>query len=413
MNITTMKSSTRSDSAAMFDAHGGGTTWSLSRRPTRAGRPTQRAPYKGDGEGEREPDQGPGVTAPDTDRLPRNGAGRTSLLRVAKVAIAGHDRRRRGIDWALIAAAGVFRRMGPAVVRGAGRSLFTSICAHPCLPGVVRGGETGAPKKQRHEDQERESETHGPRASTELARRTAVMTRSSRLLTRFLGIALLSTAAHDAIADAPPVSAPTSPMVANDATVGEAPPPVDVVVKDALAPHRTFAIEWNPLSLFIDRFSLNLVIAPGEHHALVLSPFYTWANTVPFSTGIDYNGNALPAPITVEQQTFHGFGGELGYRYYFGQGGPRGFFLGPSLILAGITATAGNGSQTSFLDFGLAADAGFQALIANNWSVCVGAGLQYAMPSTSIPPQQLPASIYANQGVQPRLLLSLGYAFGN
>jgi hypothetical protein len=187
--------------------------------------------------------------------------------------------------------------------------------------------------------------------------------------------------------------------------------PVDVTLKEAPSPHRTLTIEWNPLSLFIDRFSVNVVLVPGDHHGVVLSPFYTWASTTPYATAIDSNGNPLGYTLNVLEQTFHGFGGELGYRYYLDKGGPRGFFLGPSLILAAITATAGNGSQTSFLDFGLAADAGYEALLADKIAVSVGVGVQYTTPNKSIPDQQLPASIYANSAVHPRLLLSMGYAF--
>jgi hypothetical protein len=41
----------------------------------------------------------------------------------------------------------------------------------------------------------------------------------------------------------------------------------------------------------------------------------------------------------------------------------------------------------------------------------VGGGLQYTFTTENIPPQQLPASIYANERFYPRLLLALGYAF--
>jgi hypothetical protein len=193
--------------------------------------------------------------------------------------------------------------------------------------------------------------------------------------------------------------------------LAEPPPPVDVALHEVPPPHRALTIEWNPLALFIDRLSLNVVVVPGDHHALILSPFYTWAKTVPYATSIDANGNTLPYTLNVLAQTFHGFGGELGYRYYFEKGGPRGFFLGPSLVLAGITAKAGNGSETPFVDFGVAADAGYEALIADTIAVSVGAGAQYVVTSKSIPEQQLPASIYANNAVRPRLLASIGFSF--
>jgi len=198
---------------------------------------------------------------------------------------------------------------------------------------------------------------------------------------------------------------------ASRAAIADPPLPVDVALNEAPSPHRTLTVEWNPLALFIDRFGVDVVVVPGDHHALVVSPFYTWANTQPYATNIDSSGNSLGYTLNVLAQTFHGFGGELGYRYYLDKGGPRGLFVGPSVLLAAITATAGNGSQTQFLDFGLAADVGYEALIDDRIAVSVGAGVQYVTPSKSIPEQQLPASIYANSAVQPRLLLSMGYAF--
>jgi len=204
---------------------------------------------------------------------------------------------------------------------------------------------------------------------------------------------------------------------ATRAASAQPPPPVDVVLRESPSPHRMFTVEWNPLALIIERFSLNVVFVPVDHHALILSPFYTWSSTTPYATGIDASGsglmdaNGMPYTLNVLSQTFKGFGGELGYRYYFDRGGPRGFFLGPSFLLAAITATAGNGSETSFADLGFAADAGYEALLADCIAVSVGGGVQYTLPTKSMPDQQWPASIYANNGFRPRFLLSLGYAF--
>jgi hypothetical protein len=211
----------------------------------------------------------------------------------------------------------------------------------------------------------------------------------------------------------------TAAPTARAAGAETAPPsatPVDVQLKEAPPPHRIATIEVNPLSLFIDRFSLSVVVVPGDHHALVLSPFYTWASTAEYSTGIDAQGNTLknsngPYVLSVPSQTFKGFGGEIGYRYYVDRGGPRGFFAGPSFLIDAITATAYNGSQTSFTGYGLAVDAGYEALIADTVVVSAGAGGQYTFTSKSIPAQQLPASIVANERLYPRILLSLGYAF--
>ncbi|MGD0524043.1 MAG: hypothetical protein ABSE49_02800 [Polyangiaceae bacterium] len=218
-----------------------------------------------------------------------------------------------------------------------------------------------------------------------------------------VAIAAVASCAHVATAQPPPPDAE--------------PPPPDVVLHEAPSPHRALTLEWNPLALYIDRFSINAVIVPGDHHALVLSPFYTWTGTAEFSTSLNANGTPLtnasgnPYVLNVPRQTFTGFGGEIGYRYYLEKGGPRGFFAGPSLILAGLTAKAYNGSQTGFGDIGVAADVGYEALIADKISVMVGGGLQYTFTTENIPPQQLPASIYANERFYPRLLLALGYAF--
>jgi hypothetical protein len=208
-----------------------------------------------------------------------------------------------------------------------------------------------------------------------------------------------------------PLAATTATAARVSAADEASSPPVDVAMHDAPPLHRTLTLEWNPVALFLDRFSINLVIAPGNHHALVLSPFYTWARTSPYGTNLDASGNTLPYTLNVLAQTFQGFGGELGYRYYFELGGPRGFFVGPSLLLAAMTAKAGNGNETSFYDLGVAADVGYQAIVADRVTFSVGAGVQYAAPSKSIPDQEWPANVYANSGVQPRLLLSLGYAF--
>jgi hypothetical protein len=237
---------------------------------------------------------------------------------------------------------------------------------------------------------------------------SAAMTRSPLLRKLLLGVAVSVTTASAA-----------------RVSTAETPAPVEVVLKEAPPTHETFAIEWNPLALIIDRVSLDVVIAPGDHHALVLSPFYTFASTDAYATNIDSNGNPLvkngaPYTLNVLPQNFHGFGGEIGYRYYFDQGGPRGFFIGPSFIIAAMNASAGNcvqlnvcnsTTQTSYFDLGGALDVGYQAIIADAITFTVGAGAQYAGPSKSIPDQQWPATIYANAKLQPRLLLSIGYAF--
>jgi hypothetical protein len=219
----------------------------------------------------------------------------------------------------------------------------------------------------------------------------------------------------------PPSAAPPSESAGSGS--GSAPTPeaesgapVDVRLTPTPPPHRTITLEWNPVAIVISRAFFSVVVVPGDHHALVVSPYYAWASTVPYATGIDAQGNPLAEPngqsytLNVLSQSFHGYGAEIGYRYYLDRGGPRGFFAGPSLILSAITAKAGNGSQTSFANVGGALDIGYEALIANTIAITLGGGVQYTAATKSIPDQQWPSSIYANDRVEPRVLLSLGYA---
>lgn len=202
-------------------------------------------------------------------------------------------------------------------------------------------------------------------------------------------------------------------------------PVVDVTTPEAKAPRRVVAIEWNPLSaIALQRWSANVVIVPVDHHALIISPFYTKVTTNPIYVPVNDCTNRTDGPcagvgpglgtgtfVQVPDQTFRGFGGEIGYRNYSGRGGPRGFFWGPSLILGGFTATPKVGDKTSFMSFGVALDVGWQILVGDDVSIALGVGVQYTRATTSLPPQQYPAEVIANSGVRPRFLFSLGWAF--
>jgi opacity protein-like surface antigen len=211
-------------------------------------------------------------------------------------------------------------------------------------------------------------------------------------------------------------------LASSSVAAADPPPPVDVHLPPNATPQRTITLEWNPLALFIQKLSANVIITPGDHHAIVLSPFYLYQSTIGYTSTVDGQGNTLTTStgqqynLQVDSQSFHGFGTEIGYRYYYGHGGPRGLFVGPSLLVGWMQATAGNNSKTSFETFGLAVDVGYQMLVADAWSVSVGGGLQYDLTSKDlsgdgIPPQQWPADTYVNKGFRPRFLLSLGYAF--
>jgi hypothetical protein len=205
-----------------------------------------------------------------------------------------------------------------------------------------------------------------------------------------------------AAADAPPPSAPADTAV-------------DVVVHDALPPQRVLAIEFNPLSLIIGKISANAIITPGDHWALMLSPFYVSTTTqsiVIFGNAPSGLQGPSPSPTALlPQQTFSGFGGEIGGRYYTGLGGPRGFFGGASLILGAMNAHAQDGSNLGYLDYGVAVDLGYEVLVVDKVALTVGAGVQWTNPSTPVPNQQFPADVYANGKVMPRMLASIGWAF--
>lgn len=186
------------------------------------------------------------------------------------------------------------------------------------------------------------------------------------------------------------------------------PPPVDVAIHDAPPPRRLLSVEWNPVSAVVyGKWGANAALVPVDHHALVVSPFYASNTTKPIYVPDNQGNLSIQLPV----QTFSGFGGEIGYRYYMGHGGPRGFFAGPSLVIAAMTATAQNGDKTSYFDYGLAVDAGYEVLVADDVALSFGAGAQYTTPSKSIPNQQFPALVYANSKFVPRALLSIGWAF--
>lgn len=63
------------------------------------------------------------------------------------------------------------------------------------------------------------------------------------------------------------------------------------------------------------------------------------------------------------------------------------------------------------MDYGVALDVGWQALVADDWVIGLGGGAEYSFTSKSVPDQQAPAAYYANAGVHPRALAALGYVF--
>ena len=213
--------------------------------------------------------------------------------------------------------------------------------------------------------------------------------------------------------DIAPVQAPAPTSAQTPASAqppapefAQAPTPVDVAVNEPAQARRVFAIEFNPVALIVHRISGNLEIAPVDHHVLTLNGYYFNTRTAAF-TSLGDDG----VLVTTLAQRFDGGGGEIGYRYYTGRGGPRGFFAGPSFTLASVRATDSAGTTTSLFNYGVALDAGWQALVADDWVISLGGGAMYTFTSKSLPDQQAPAAYYANGGLHPRALAAVGYAF--
>jgi len=259
-------------------------------------------------------------------------------------------------------------------------------------------------------------------------------------VTRQIGIALVLAAACGAApalaADPPPPAPPPGappPAAATPPAPASPPPPEWAPPADQkggegnlrgaplLAPTgepRHFTLTWNPFTLFAVRAQLMLEAMLTDHHVISLSLYYggTRTNEVYSPSCMAMDSAHSCANTTL----FQGFGGEIGYRWYSGTAGPRGFYIGPSFLLGRFEATptvgAGtsaqmNGTSTPFWNIGGAIDAGWQALIADRFVAGLGGGLEYTVPTQSFPTQDLPASVYANRGLHPRILLGLGVAF--
>lgn len=164
------------------------------------------------------------------------------------------------------------------------------------------------------------------------------------------------------------------------------------------------AIEAYPLAATIGRYSLGVEWMPARHHALLLNPHF---DHVGWSESATINGVK-----SSYSEGFTGGGAELGYRFYTGDHGANGFYIGPSFLFADYSTSAGNASS-SFTSIGGAIDIGGQALIARHVIVGGGFGLQYTKTSKdfgSTSGYPLSAAILAGGGIRPRFLLSVGYA---
>jgi hypothetical protein len=156
-------------------------------------------------------------------------------------------------------------------------------------------------------------------------------------------------------------------------------------------PAHPFAVTLNPLPLIWGRLSANAELLLLPHHSLVVSPNVLFPNVTRAGT--------LAAAFGFSQRTSSGFGGEVGYHYWwFAHRTLRGPFFGPSLLLGSTTnATAGSGVGVQGY-WGGALDIGQQEVLPGGFTAAAGVGIGIVRS--------------ADQGaVFPRLLLQLGWSF--
>jgi hypothetical protein len=204
-----------------------------------------------------------------------------------------------------------------------------------------------------------------------------------------------------AFADEPPLAPTPAVSVGAPSSASAAQPDhaLDAPIKPAF---KSFALEANPLASAIGRYSVQAEWLPAMHHALVLNPHIDHTS---YDIGVAQN-------VSISEN-LTGFGAELGYRFYTGEKGANGFYVGPSLLVAHYSASASGFPGTSFSSVGAAVDAGGQFIIGPGVVVGFGFGLQYTSVSGDADTSGLPlaAAVFAGGGVRPRTLLTVGYAF--
>ena len=168
------------------------------------------------------------------------------------------------------------------------------------------------------------------------------------------------------------------------------PPPARV---EAAWSPRTMSIRWNPLPFFVSRLSADFEIMLAPHHALVVSPSFTFHKFAFHRTDLMAYG------LGVAGDDESGFGAEVGYHYWTKRE-LEGIFFGPSLVLGGTFPPNGSGIKT-FGYIGGAVDVGYQYLFSNGFTLLGGGGIM------------LIGGTAAGTTVKavPRLLFGVGWSF--
>lgn len=224
----------------------------------------------------------------------------------------------------------------------------------------------------------------------------------------------VATAPPRALAAPPPVDlAPPSPPVAIEEPAVSAPAPIDRDRAGGSEPSRivrSVTITMSPLSLAVGRYGASGEVVVARHHAigggLYVQTFPGWMLRTIMPSGVDTSGGAASR-----------VGGEIGYRYYTGSEGPRGFFVGPSFVAMPLVAprlTEDLRSEiVSFDAYGAALDVGVQAVHSSGFTIGGGLGvmaLAYTPPASASPPGSPTVSV-PEPHVLPRLLFSAGWSF--
>ncbi|MEO7094983.1 MAG: hypothetical protein ABI175_17120 [Polyangiales bacterium] len=178
--------------------------------------------------------------------------------------------------------------------------------------------------------------------------------------------------------------------------------PVDTAPTKADDDYKHVTIQANPLSAIIGRYGIDVAYLPALHHGIVVNPFYS-------HVGVDATSSN---GATVAAWSLSGFGGEVGYRFYTGERGANGFYIGPSFLFSSYKQTVTGGDSLSFTNMGAAVDVGGQAIIGDGFTIGGGFGLQYTKTSVDLGSiDKFAANALAGGGVRPRVLFTLGYSF--
>lgn len=181
---------------------------------------------------------------------------------------------------------------------------------------------------------------------------------------------------------------------------------------------RRFSLELNPLAVFVGRYSLTGEVLVSRHHGIVVTPYVVHGTVDPDTNAYDYDIG--------DDAVLNGWGGEIGYRYYFDKG-LNGPYAGISALVgryvwSGTHYDSSSGekaeatrSDLATMSIGGALDVGYETVIGPGFVVGGGLGLQYtvATEERAIPFDRFasPALASCLEGFCPRFLLTVGYAF--